>query len=101
MKYLMILALVFSFSNGFAADEKKPTLGEWITSEVDSQVEEINNAEEAPATMVQGWYFNKLRVRLRAKVGLDLLAKFEVKPYIELHFKRGNPEGFTSYKPAL
>lgn len=95
----MTLALALSFSTGFAAD--KPSLGEWITNEVDSQVEEFNKMEEAEATMVQGWYFNKVRVRLKATVGLDLLAKFEVKPYIELHFKRGNPEGYSSYKPQM
>ncbi|MFZ8933246.1 MAG: hypothetical protein ACO20H_00245 [Bacteriovoracaceae bacterium] len=99
MKYIMILALALSFSTGFASD--KPALGEWITTEVNGQIDEFNKMEESEATMNQGWYFNKVRVRLRGTVGLDLFAKFEVKPYLELHFKRSNPDGYTKYKPSL
>lgn len=101
MKILMMMIVLISLGQNVSASEK-PTLGEWIKSEVDSQVVEANATPEAEASMTEeGWYFNLLRVRLRAVVGFDLLAKLEVKPYIELHFARSNPEGFDKYKPAL
>lgn len=103
MKYLMIFTLLFSISNAFSSE--KPSIGEWIKNEVDSQMTEVNISEDdSEATMTKsGFYFNKIRVRVKATVGLELplLASFEVKPFIELHFKRSNPEGFTKFKPNL
>lgn len=103
MKYVMILALMFSISNAFSSE--KLSVGEWIKKEVDSQMTETNASEDDSVAGVtaSGFYFNKIRVRIKATVGMEIpsLASFEVKPYIALHFKRSNPDGYTKFKPNL
>ncbi len=96
----IIAMTIFLLAINAQASDAKPTVAEWVTSEINGQVEAYNEtSDKKDATIKQGWYFNVTRVRIRATVGLDLLAKFEVKPYIDLHFVRGNPENWPSYVP--
>ena len=99
----LILALIIMATAGIAQAGEKQKLGNFITSEYNNQIEALNTVESSEATMTQdGWYLNKVRVRVRATIGLEVpyLAKFEIKPFLGIHLKRKNPVGYTSYKPA-
>ena len=46
-------------------------------------LEEVNFIKTSPQ-----WSFNKIRIRTRGKIGLEVpyFAKLEIKPFIEFHF---------------
>ena len=68
---------------GSALAEEKQTLQEYISEQIEQfeSIERDSNQEDS-------WQLSKIRIRVKAKGGVEVpfLAKFEIKPYIELHY---------------
>jgi hypothetical protein len=99
MKKILIAFLMLS-SVGFAEVPKYKSIAEMVETEGNEQVELIYRNEAAAETQINdSWYFNLVRLRITALVGLEvpLFASFEVGPRIEFRWKRKTPEGFTEY----
>ena len=100
MKSLFTLVLTVLFVNPVFAN--KLSLDEYLNTEIQSTLESFNEVEQTkPQAPDEGWYQNTMRLRVRAKLGLEVswLAKAEVKPSVEYIWKRKNPAGYQAYKP--
>ncbi len=102
-KLILILAVLMAISANTKAETAHYTsLEEMVETEVQSQSDSLKIYENPTASIgADGWYLNLIRLRVRGTVGLEvpLLASFEIKPFIELRWKRKTPEGFESYNP--
>jgi len=99
-KIILILSVLMALSANVRADYA--SLEEMVETEVQSQSDSLRLHESPGASVsVDGWYLNLIRLRVRGTVGLEvpLLASFEIKPFIELRWKRKTPEGFKNYNP--
>jgi len=84
MKIILISILMMSWGNAWASNEgfAKEMLGQ--LNEVGEMVENLQQDDASIAS----WQMSKIRLRMRAKVGLQVpwLAKLELKPMLELHY---------------
>jgi len=84
MKYIaLVLVLVSSLS----LSAKDYDLSDFLTEELKVLT---NNLEDADKGNDDTHQLSKVRVRVRGKGGLEVpfLAKFELKPIVEFHFKK-------------
>ena len=90
---IFLIFLIIASKNCASEDFER-----WVYETTKEQMESVNNMEDSQSFLGEGYYLNKITIRVRAKVGMDLIAKFEVKPWIEFFITRGKPEGYTNYK---
>ena len=83
--FLLILNVssVYSLEGGKEAHENLDLRDSFENSR--EALHSIENISVGP-----NWYLGKIRLRTRAKIGLEVpfLAKLEVVPFVEFHFKR-------------
>jgi hypothetical protein len=94
--FLMLSSVAFADSG----IPKYNSIAEMVETEGNQQVELIyRNETKSEAQINDSWYFNLVRLRITALVGLEvpLFLSFEVGPRIEFRFKRKTPEGYTDY----
>ena len=94
--FLMLSSVAFADSG----IPKYNSISEMVETEGNQQVELIyRNETKSEAQINDTWYFNLVRLRITALVGLEvpLFLSFDVGPRIEFRFKRKTPEGFTDY----
>jgi hypothetical protein len=89
-----------TFGNG---DKLRP-LSEFISEELEDQKNAFElYSEDEPLIYRRKWYLNKLRLRIRAKVGLSIpiFASFDIRPFVELHWKRSTPSNYMKYEEFI
>ncbi len=101
MKKILVAFLMLS-SIAFADSgiPKYNSIAEMVETEGNQQVELIyRNEANSEAQINDSWYFNLVRLRITALVGLEvpLFASFEIGPRIEFRWKRKTPAGYTEY----
>lgn len=99
-KILIALLMLTSVAFADSSIPKYNSITEMVETEGNQQVELIyKNEANAEAQINDSWYFNLIRLRITALVGLDvpLFASFEIGPRIEFRWKRKTPEGYTEY----
>ena len=106
MKKLLLVTLLFA---GTAVADNNlhryNSLGEFVNTEMETQTDYMAAYDKMSASeldMNDEWYLNLIRLRVRATIGLEvpLFASFELKPMLELRWKRKLPKGFVKYKPT-
>lgn len=98
MKTLLLTILLITSAQA----ETYSNLGEFVNSEMESQSDSFVGYEALLDSDLsnEAFYLNVIRVRVRGTIGLEIpvFASFELKPFLELRWKRKSPEGMTSYK---
>ena len=103
MKILLLASLLLA---GTAmASDRYDSIGEFVNTEMETQTEYMGAYDKMSASeleMNDEWYLNLIRLRVRATIGLEvpLFASFELKPFLELRWKRKLPKGFVTFKPT-
>lgn len=101
------LLLAFALFMGTAQANDLPrynSLGEFVNSEMDTQskyMSDYENISDSELSMDSSFYLNLIRLRIRGVIGLEvpLFASFELKPMLELRWKRKLPKDMVKYKP--
>lgn len=101
MKNIFLLILIFSMT--VKADSTDPyynSIAEMVEQEGNQQLELVYRNESSEAQINDSWYFNLIRLRITALIGLSvpLFASFDLGPRIEFRWKRKNPQGWEEYK---
>lgn len=76
-----------------------PELGNFLQQSLDQiSFDSINDPDLLSES---DWYWKRILLRLRAKVGFDVpfFADLKVVPELELVWQRNSPEGWQDYKP--
>ena len=98
MKIAILFLILFSGSDTVA---KINSLENWIEEEIISFTNEENASfkNKLPGP----WELEKVRLRVRPLFGLEIpaLASFEIKPFIEFHWKASSPQLLDSIKKGL
>jgi len=106
MKILLLaLALFAGTAQAFNLPKYK-SLGEFVNAEMDTQsnyMSDYENISDSELSMDSSFYLNVIRLRLRALIGLEvpLFASFELRPFLELRWKRKLPKDMVKYKPGM
>jgi len=84
MKYIALTLVLIS---SFSLSAKDYDLSNFLTEELKVIEANLEDADKGNADSHQ---LSKVRVRVRGKGGLEVpfLAKFELKPIVEFHFKK-------------
>lgn len=105
MRNLLIIAFLCLQPFSVLAGANK-NLTEYFVAQLNnlngSVVESESSHGAAPTSMEEMWYMNQFSLRLRAPVGFDIegFSSFQVVPETEMVWQRGNPEGWTNFRPA-
>lgn len=104
------LLLAFVLLTGTAMANELPSynsIGEFVNAEMDTQSNYMSEYEGISDNEMtadgSSFYMNLIRVRIRGKIGLEvpLFSSFEIKPMLELRWKRKLPSDMVKYKPSM
>ena len=102
----ILLALVLSTGIATASElPKYNSIGEFINAEMDTQSHYMADYEgisdDEMTADGSSYYLNLIRLRIRGIIGLEvpLFSSFELKPMLELRWKRKLPTDMVKYKP--
>ncbi|RLA60722.1 MAG: hypothetical protein DRQ88_07485 [Epsilonproteobacteria bacterium] len=106
MKTLLLAFALLVGTAQAANSPKHKSLGEFVNAEMATQsnyMSDYENISDSELLVDSSFYLNVIRLRIKGSVGLEvpLFASFEIRPMLELRWKRKLPKDMVKYKPKL
>jgi hypothetical protein len=82
---------------------EQAALATGFAGEIQDQAEAMASGSAADSRAAHDWWFRRIWVRSRPKVGIEIpgIAKSRIVPELDLLWDRPMPSGWTGYKPLL